>query len=93
MVTDNIFSPVNACKALDDFLTLRLMVDQKIEWARKVIIIRLWISIENLADGPEVIDGVRLVLDSFMNRFTHRFDAAATHAAHVVSLVIDILSY
>jgi len=66
------------------------MVDQNVEWAQKVIITRLWISIENLADDPEVIDGVRLVLDSFMNRFTNPFDAAATHAAHVVSPESDI---
>jgi len=68
------------------------MVDQNVEWAQKVIIIRLWISIENLADDPEVIDDLHLVLDSFMNRFTNPFDAGATHAAHVVSLGNVILS-
>lgn len=62
------------------------MVDQKIDWAQKVVIVRLWISIENLADDPRIVDGVRLVLDSFKDRFTNPLDAAATHAAHVVCL-------
>lgn len=65
---------------------LRLIVDQKTDWAQKVIIVRLWMSIENLdADDPRVLEEVQLILNCFLNRFGKPFDAGATHAAHVVS--------
>lgn len=78
-------SPRRACETLDDFLNLRLLVDQNFEWAQKVIIIRVWMSVEHLSNDSDIADRLQLLLDCFLDRFARPFDVGATRAAHVVS--------
>jgi len=91
VLTHDKYSPADACSTLDDFLTLRLVADQNLEWAQKAIIVRLWISIENLTDSPEILESNRMILGCFVNGFKRPMDAGASHAAHVVSLDMIVM--
>lgn len=86
-IADICDSPSEACRALDDFIDLRLAIDEKWQWVAKALVTRVWITIEELADQADEVSSLRTAFDAVLARSQKPLDAGATHAIHVVCQV------
>jgi hypothetical protein len=79
-------SPSLACKALDDFLTLRLLKAEELNesWVGKTLVARLWITV-NQRDSPEALQLLHELFEVVMSNLTKPIASDATLAAHTVS--------
>ncbi|KAI9792395.1 MAG: hypothetical protein M1816_002279 [Peltula sp. TS41687] len=73
-----------ACKALDELLRNRLFSAERVEWIEKAFITRLWMSTSQ-PEMPETIGEIQDIVDSLSDNLSKPLDAAATHAAQIVS--------
>lgn len=62
----------------------RLFLAERVEWIEKAFITRLWMSI-NQSETPEIVHEIRDLVDSLSDNLSKPLDAAATHAAQIVS--------
>ena len=76
--------PALACKALDEFLQVKVMLAERPEWIEKVFVTRLWMSTtaESIAGDAQIIAELLTVLSTALKA---PLSASASHAAHVVS--------
>lgn len=79
-------SPSLACKALDDFLTLRLLKAEELNetWVGKTLVTRLWITV-NQRDSQEVLQLLHELFEVTMSNITKPLASDATLAAHTVN--------
>lgn len=77
-------SPTKACKAMDDFLNLRLVLDKRMDWIQKVFITRIWLAAEKLPQEPDTLEQLERLLDVVANRVGQPFGAQAVQAAFSV---------
>jgi hypothetical protein len=73
-----------ACKALDDLLELRILKEERGEYMEKVLITRLWITL-NQRESPEALNSLHELFSSIVNKTKKPISSAATHGAHTVS--------
>lgn len=74
----------NACKALDDFLTLRLYASANGDWIEKAFITRLWISTDKMIETTGVLDELQRTVAGLTANYPKPLTAAATHASQLV---------
>jgi hypothetical protein len=72
-----------ACRVLEDFLKLRVLEQEKEEWLEKVIITRIWITV-NQKDSADTLSTLINSLSSIVSEVPHPLRPAAAHAAHTV---------
>lgn len=86
-------SPSLACKALDDFLTLRLLKAEELNesWVGKTLVTRLWITV-NQRDSPEALRSLHDLFEVVTSNITKPIASDATLAAHTVSYLHSSVS-
>ncbi|KAG9248179.1 meiosis protein SPO22/ZIP4 like-domain-containing protein [Calycina marina] len=72
-----------ACKALDSFITMRILQDGKDSWLEKVIITRIWLTISQ-RDSAEALEALKMMLSNIYQHTQKPASAAATLAAHTL---------
>ncbi len=77
-------SPSMACKALDEFMNLRVLKQEKDEWIEKVLITRLWMATEQ-RESQESLILLQDLLSVISDNLIKPVSPAATLAAHTVS--------
>lgn len=77
-------SPSLACRALEDFMRLRILRMNREDWVEKVLVTRLWISIGQ-RDSPEALSSLEEFF-SMIAANSRPVSAMGTLAAHTVSL-------
>lgn len=72
-----------ASKALDDFLSLRILQSDKIQWVERVLITRVWMTIDHaeMQDSLVLLDRI---FTKVAENLTKPVSSAATLAAHTV---------
>lgn len=76
--------PSLASKALDDFLTLRIIKEDNYEWFEKALVTRLWIAASQ-GDNPDSLKQIEDLFSTLVANSTRPASPAATLAAHTVS--------
>lgn len=76
-------SPSLACKAVDEFLKLRILQAAKLEWTEKAIITRLWM-ITNEKDSSDTLAALEEIFSTVFDSLSEPFSSAATLAAQTV---------
>ena len=87
-------SPSCACNTLDSFIRMRLLSEVKEVWLEKVVITRIWMTV-NQRDSIEVLDSLKTILSDISNVFKNPASSAVTLAAHTVPnqpLQFDLMS-
>ena len=76
-------SPSLASKALDDFLTLRVIGEDQDEWFGKALVTRLWIA-SNQRENPDSLAQIEDLFSTIVVNSRKPAGPAATLAAHTV---------
>jgi hypothetical protein len=76
-------SPSLASQVLEEFLSLRLLDQEKDEWREKAIITQLWIMVSQ-RENVDALQALDKLLSSLVSNITHPLRPAAAHAAHIV---------
>ncbi|KAG4436689.1 hypothetical protein IFR05_007837 [Cadophora sp. M221] len=76
-------SPSLASKALDDFLTLRIIKEDQDEWFEKALVTRLWIAASQ-RDNPDSLAQIEDLFSTLVANSTRPASPAATLAAHTL---------
>lgn len=76
-------SPNLACKALDDFLTLRIIQEDRDGWFEKALVTRIWIT-SNQRDSQDSLVQIEELFSTLIVNITKPASPAATLAAHTV---------
>jgi hypothetical protein len=71
--------PLEACQALDDFLTIRLFENEKEEYIERAGVMRIWIT-TSVADVGKIILSLTSFLDLLAKNIQAPLTAAATNA-------------
>lgn len=84
-------SPSLACKALDEFLTIRLLKAEELNdsWVGKTLVTRLWVTV-NQRDSPEALESLRDLFELIVSNITKPITPDATLAAHTVSFCYSV---
>jgi tetratricopeptide (TPR) repeat protein len=77
-------SPSLACKALDELLNLRILREEREEYIEKVLITRLWITL-NQRESLEALASLHELFSLIVDNIKKPISSAATHGAHTVS--------
>jgi len=75
--------PSLGCKALDDFVRLRVLHAEREEWLEKVLVTRMWMAIGQ-RDSPEALMFLERFLTTVVDNMKRPVSSAATLAAHTV---------
>ncbi|KAL5321709.1 hypothetical protein ACEPPN_009669 [Leptodophora sp. 'Broadleaf-Isolate-01'] len=75
--------PSLASKALDDFLTLRIIKEDNYEWFEKALVTRLWIAASQ-GDNPDSLKQIEDLFSTLVANSTRPASPAATLAAHTL---------
>jgi hypothetical protein len=78
-------SNVTACKALDDFIDIRLFREENQTWVEKAVITRIWIGTTNIV-SENALEQLQELFDTVAQNAKVHLSAPATHAAQTVSL-------
>ncbi|KAL2071470.1 hypothetical protein VTL71DRAFT_12705 [Oculimacula yallundae] len=76
-------SPSLATRALDDFLTLRIIQEDRDEWFEKALVTRLWIAVTQ-RDNPDSLAQLEDLFSTLVASSTKPASSAATLAAHTL---------
>lgn len=76
-------SPSLACKALDNFLTLRIVYGERDEWFEKALVTRLWLASKQ-TEGIDAVVQLGNLFATLVANVTKPASPAATLAAHTV---------
>lgn len=79
----NLLSVVHACKALDELIHMRLFQQENQQWIEKAVITRVWMSTSGEPD-ENVLEKLRELFDTVVQRFDTTFAAPATHATQTL---------
>jgi hypothetical protein len=74
-------SPILACKAIDDFLRLRVLQSGHDEWIEKTLITRLWMTVDQ-RDNMESLVSLEMIFTSIAANIAKPLSSAVTLAAH-----------
>jgi hypothetical protein len=85
-------SPSLACKALEDLMKLRILKMNREDWVEKALVTRLWISLGQ-RDSPEALSSLDDFFSMIATNVNQPVSAAATLAAHTVSLPLSLEFY
>jgi hypothetical protein len=83
-------SPSLACKALDEFLGLRILKEEREEYIEKVLITRLWITV-NQRESPKALASLQELFTFIATNTTKPISSAATHGAHTVRVHLPVI--
>jgi hypothetical protein len=75
--------PKATCKALDDFLTIRLFEHEKEEYIERAAVMRIWVTTTAL-EAVDMLPSLQHFLEILSKNLTVPFSAAATHAAQTL---------
>jgi meiosis protein SPO22/ZIP4 len=75
--------PKAACKALDDFLTIRLFEHEKEDYVERAAVMRIWITTTAL-EAADMLQSLQHFFDILSKNLTVPFTTAATHAAQTL---------
>lgn len=76
-------NPSHACTALDNFTRLRLFSDVKEDWLEKIVITRVWMTV-NYRDSTEDFASFETILSDISKVLEKPVNSAVTLAAHTV---------
>ncbi|KAK2625835.1 hypothetical protein QTJ16_005147 [Diplocarpon rosae] len=76
-------SPSLAANALDSFLLLRVLEQDRDEWFEKALVTRIWI-VAGQKDEPDSLVQLEELFSTLLTKFTKPASSAATVAAHTV---------
>lgn len=76
-------STVYACKALDELLKSRLIIDEHGSWIEKVVITRVWISTSD-AHAGNALEQLQQIFDLLIHESNFKLSAPATHATQTL---------
>lgn len=76
-------NPRLACKALDEILKLRILREERGDYIEKVLITRLWITL-NQIESAEALGSLQELFSFIVNNIRKPISSGATHGAHTV---------
>jgi hypothetical protein len=76
-------SNVNACKALDHLIDMRLFREEKQVWIEKALVMRIWLGTTNSC-AENILEQLHELLDAVSQNTKAPLSAPATHAVQTV---------
>ena len=83
-------SPGLACNALDEFLNLRILREEREEYIERILLTRLWMAVSQ-RESADALTSLQALFTAIVSNVAKPISAAATHGAHTVSSDLESL--